>query len=171
MTADNPQQPTDSTVSDDGAWRGLRELTGHLLRLSHLRAQAAFAEAFDGTGLSPIQYAVLHAVSDTPGLAQRTIAEAIGTSPSVLVGAMRDLLDRDLLTRATGADDRRRAAFHATPAGRAMVAEGRIRIVRAEASLTQALTAPEQASLIALLRKLTEGKAPSASNPEGGEYS
>ena len=161
----------DAVPSGESSWRGLRDLTGHLLRLGHLRAQTAFAGAFDGTGLSPIQYAVLYAVTETPGLAQRTIADAIGTSPSVLVGAMRELLDRDLLTRATGAGDRRRAAFHATPAGRALVADGRIRIARAEASLTGALTAPERASLIALVRKLTEGEVPSASNPEGGEYS
>ena len=57
---------------------------GHLFRRTHLRSQQAFARAFEGCELSPLQYGILELVQLNPGITHGDLAEAMVTAPSVV---------------------------------------------------------------------------------------
>ncbi len=76
---------------------------GHLIRRAHERAVALFAE-HHGRHITPVQYALLRAVHDEPGLDQVTLAErvALDTSTTADIAARLEAkgwLHRELLPR------------------------------------------------------------------------
>ena len=71
----------------------LHDAFGHLFRRSHLRSQQAFAKAFDGSELSPLQYGILELVLLNPGITHGELAEGMVTAPSVVTMAMKPLLE------------------------------------------------------------------------------
>jgi len=133
---------------------GLHEAFGHLFRRCHLRSQQAFAKAFDGSELSPLQYGILELVQLNPGITHGELAEGMVTAPSVVTTAMKPLLDSGLLLKRADDSDGRRVGHFLTPCGENFFAALREALPKAEELLLAPLDAEERRSLKRLLQKL-----------------
>lgn len=104
--------------------------------------------------LALIHSGVLAALADLGPLSQQQLADSLDLHKSHLVGAIDQLQDRGLLTRTQDPSDRRRNQVALTPAGRTVAGEldgvGR----RSQEGFLDALSATEQATLVALLRRV-----------------
>jgi DNA-binding MarR family transcriptional regulator len=136
----------------------LHDAFGHLFRRGHLRSQQAFARAFAGSGLSPLQYGILELVLLNPGITHGELAEAMVTAPSVVTTAMKALLAEGFLARRADDEDGRRSGYRLTEAGESFFVMYRERLIDAEELLLAPLSAAERRSLKRLLRRL--GAAP-----------
>jgi DNA-binding MarR family transcriptional regulator len=135
----------------------LHDTLGHLFRRSHLRSQQAFARAFDGSDLSPLQYGILELVQLNPGLTHGELAEGMVTAPSVMTTAMKPLLESGFLVKRANDEDGRRAGYSLSPPGEAFFTALRGRILEAEELLLAPLNEGERQTLKQLLRRLTAG--------------
>ncbi|MEO3431399.1 MarR family winged helix-turn-helix transcriptional regulator [Pelagibius sp. CAU 1746] len=133
----------------------LHDTLGHLFRRSHLRSQQAFAKAFDGSGLSPLQYGILELVELNPGLTHGELAEGMVTAPSVVTTAVKPLLEAGFLVKRSQDHDGRRAGYSLSPAGTAFFTALRGHILEAEELLLAPLNVSERRSLKRLLHRLT----------------
>lgn len=78
----------------------------------------------DRSPVSPRDTAILTHVVDRDGISPGDLARHLGVSAGTLSEGLADLEGRGLLTRTRDADDKRRLAVSATPAGRAAIATG-----------------------------------------------
>jgi len=135
----------------------LHQAFGHLFRRTHLRSQQAFARAFDGSDLSPLQYGILELVLLNPGITHGELAEGMVTAPSVVTTAMKPLHRAGFVVEETPAGDARRCGYSLSPAGEGYFAAVRARILEAEELLVGPLTAAERRTLKRLLQRLAQG--------------
>ena len=133
----------------------LNELVGHLLRHAFLRGHQAFAEAFSGEALTPLQFMVLELVDRNPGVTHRDVAAAMSTAPSVLTTALKPLVAGRLLEQVGVTGDGRRVGYRLSPEGRAYFHALRPRIDAAERLLLAGLDDAEAETLRLFLRRMT----------------
>jgi DNA-binding MarR family transcriptional regulator len=99
-------------------------------------------------GVTSPQRLVLRIVGQKPGQTASEIASTLGKHPSTLTGVLARLEARDLLVRSADADDRRRARFHLTAAGKKIDRERRGTV---EASTRRALARAEPAAVSSMM--------------------
>jgi DNA-binding MarR family transcriptional regulator len=123
---------------------------GHLIRRAHQLAVSTFHETH-GRDVTPVQYAILRALQEHPGIDQVTLADkvALDTSTTADIAARLEAkgwIVRELLAR-------RQRALRLTEAGEAVLREMLPRVGPMYHRLLDALSADEQAQFLALLRK------------------
>ncbi len=99
-------------------------------------------------GVTSPQRLVLRIVGQQPGQTASEIASTLGKHPSTLSGVLARLEARDLLLRSIDVDDRRRARFHLTVAGKNIDRERRGTV---EASTRRALARAEPSAITAMM--------------------
>jgi DNA-binding MarR family transcriptional regulator len=107
-------------MADDNS--RLTDMPGHLIRRLQQIAFALFlneAKAFDFT---PVQYAALYAINNDPGIDQTALCNAVALDRSTIGDVVGRLEKKRLITRRSGAADRRTKSLHATAAGRRLLA-------------------------------------------------
>lgn len=124
---------------------------GHLLRRAHQAAVAAFHEAH-GRGVTPVQYAVLRALADKPGIDQVTLADAVAldTSTTADIAARLEAkgwIHRELLPR-------RQRALSLTKDGEAVLRSMLPHVRPMYEALLAPLTEAQREQFVHLLRKL-----------------
>lgn len=134
----------------------LHQAFGHLFRRSHLRSQKAFALAFAGSGLSPLQYGILELVLLNSGITHGELAEALVAAPPVVTTAMKQLRRDGLLVEQTPEDDARCSSYRLSDKGQDFFVMYRERLIQAEALLLAPLSPAERRSLKRLLNKLAD---------------
>ncbi len=128
---------------------------GHLLRRAHQRATAIFlAELGEAQGVTPTQFAALVKLSDLGEQSQNELGRLTAMDPATIQGVVRRLAVRRLITRSGDPGDRRRAKLRLTPQGRALVERAVPLGLVVSARTLAPLTAPEQARLLKLLKRL-----------------
>jgi len=132
----------------------LTSLLGYHLRRAQVAAFQNFAEVVGPNELTPGQFGVLVVVDANPGLSQTQLGNALGIDRSTVVAVIDRLESRGLLTREPSPYDRRSHALHLSAAGSEALQRLGERVRAHERRIARDLTAEEQASLIALLRKL-----------------
>ena len=100
------------------------------------------------------QFGVLVVVEANPGLSQTQLGNALGIDRSTVVAVIDRLESRGLLTREPSPNDRRSHALHLSRAGAEALKRLAERVREHERTIARDLTDAEQASLIALLRKV-----------------
>lgn len=130
---------------------------GHLIRRAHQLAVGTFAKTH-GKQITPVQYAVLRALQDTPGIDQVTLADrvALDTSTTADIAARLDAkgwIVRELLPR-------RQRALRLTAEGEAVLAEMLPRVAPMYAQLLDALEPAERDEFLRLLRKFVHLNTP-----------
>ena len=129
----------------------LVDLVGYQLRRSYFHSLQLFASATSGLAITPIQYGILETILDPELLAQRDIADRLGSPPQSVVPLVRDLEDRGLVERVRSQDDRRRHVLALTGDGLTLLGKVRKRVVDSEAQLVSGLAPEERDQLLDLL--------------------
>lgn len=123
---------------------------GHLIRRAHQLAVSTFHDTH-GRQITPVQYAVLRALQDAPGIDQVTLADkvALDTSTTADIAARLDAkgwIVRELLPR-------RQRALRLTAEGEAVLAEMLPRVRPMYSRLLEPLEPRERDEFLRLLRK------------------
>jgi len=144
----------------------LESLPGHYIRRLQQIAVAIFLQETDGHGVTPVQYAALQSVCNTPGLDQRSLARSIGLDTSTIAGVVDRLEARALLVRNTTPDDRRVRLLSLTDEGHALLKALAPAMHRAQARMLEPLPPREREQFMRMLRQLVaannaESRAPS----------
>ncbi|MFN4005725.1 MAG: MarR family winged helix-turn-helix transcriptional regulator [Hylemonella sp.] len=140
-----------------------QQAPGHLIRRAQQLAVAIFLEETQGFDITPVQFAILSALLETPGVDQVTLAGRVAFDAATSGSVIGRLEAKGLLRRAADPDDRRRKLLWATPEGEQTVRQMRRRVMRAQERILEPLGAEERALFMQLLARLVAGhEAPSA---------
>lgn len=142
-----------SPIPDDPAAAPLSLLAepGHLIRRAHQLAVATF-HTTHGRDVTPVQYAVLRAVQDHPGIDQVTLADLVALDTSTTADIATRLERKGWLERRLLA--RRQRALHLTPEGVSVLDAMLPRVNAMYRQLLAPLAPAEQAALVQLLARL-----------------
>jgi MarR family transcriptional regulator, lower aerobic nicotinate degradation pathway regulator len=132
----------------------LDALPGHYIRRLHQIAVAIFLQETQAHGLTPVQYAALQTVVNTPAIDQRTLARQIGFDTSTIGGVVDRLEARGLMQRNASPGDRRVRLLTATDEGEALLEAVIPAMQRAQERMLEPLPKRERAEFMRMLRVL-----------------
>lgn len=131
----------------------LQSEPGHLIRRAHQLAVSLFHETH-GRQVTPVQYAILCALHDTPGVDQVTLADKVALDTSTTADIATRLEAKGWITR--DMLPRRQRSLNLTHEGEAVLADMRPRVAPMYHRLLASLEPSEQSELLRLLRKLVQ---------------
>jgi DNA-binding MarR family transcriptional regulator len=132
----------------------MEDRTTLALAFSGHTAAEQIRKALAGYGLKPTHGYALLRLSDQGSTSQQSLAEALATDPSVLVGVLNDLELEGLIERRRDPADRRRHIVEITPQGKGRAADFETALATVEAALFVDLTPGEIATLQGLLARV-----------------
>ena len=127
---------------------------GHLIRRAHQLAVAIFMEQASEDGVTPVQFAILHALMDTPGEDQVTLAGRVAFDPATSGSVIGRLEARGWVRREADPRDRRRKLLWLTDEGRAVALRMARSVAQVQDRLTEPLDAAERDTFVRLLSRL-----------------
>ena len=130
---------------------------GHLIRRAQQIAVAEFARALAHFDITPVQFALLNAVIDAPGVDQVTLAKTVAFDPATSGSVIGRLETKGWLRRQADAQDRRRKLLFVTPEGAQAVEHMSAAVSQVQQNILAPLTAADQARFMALLAQLVSG--------------
>lgn len=123
---------------------------GHLMRRAHQIAVSTFHETH-GRQITPVQYAILRALQDEPGIDQVTLAQRVALDTSTTADIAARLEGKGWIVRELMARRQRRLLL--TPEGQAVLDAMLPKVNPMYSQLLGSLTPGEQAEFLRLLRK------------------
>jgi DNA-binding MarR family transcriptional regulator len=136
---------------------------GHLVRRAQQIAVALFMAELAAEDVTPVQFAILNAVMDTPGIDQITLAGRVAFDAATSGSVIGRLESKGWINREPDEIDRRRKLLWLTPAGHSATLQMKTAVERVQENLLKPLSQEESEHLSALLSKLVAGhelKAP-----------
>ena len=130
---------------------------GHLIRRAQQIAVAEFARALADFDITPVQFALLNAVIDAPGVDQVTLAKAVSFDPATSGSVIGRLEAKGWLRREADGQDRRRKLLFVTPEGAQAVAQMSEGVSRVQKSILAPLSVQDQRLFLDLLARLVAG--------------
>ena len=147
----------------------LDTLPGHYIRRLQQIAVAVFLQETEAQGVTPVQFAALQTVANTPGIDQRTLARSIGFDTSTIAGVIDRLEARGLMQRGPSSDDRRVRLLTLTDAGQALLRAVIPSMLRTQDRILEPLRPREREEFMRMLRVLvTANNELSRAPSEGG---
>lgn len=146
----------------------LDALPGHYIRRLQQIAVAIFMQETADSGVTPVQYAALQAIANTPSLDQRTLAGAIGFDTSTIAGVIDRLQARGLVERHASSEDRRVRRLTLTDDGTTLLAAVQPAMWRTQQRILEPLPAAEQADFMRMLTRLVEANNELSRAPREG---
>lgn len=135
----------------------VHRVAAHLARRFHQICVGVLAEVTESENLTPLQFGVIAALNDEPGIDQRRLAVRLAIDP-VTAGHVVDDLERGgLVDRRVHPDDRRARVLGLTADGLRLRRRLRPALVAAQGRILAPLSAKEQATLLALLTRVVAG--------------
>ncbi len=132
----------------------LDSLAGHYIRRLQQIAVAIFLQENEEHRLTPVQYAALQEVRNTPGLDQRTLARTIGFDTSTIAGVIDRLEARGLVRRNASPEDRRVRLLEATASGIELLDAALPAVLRTQDRILQPLSPSERVEFLRMLHRL-----------------
>jgi DNA-binding MarR family transcriptional regulator len=129
----------------------------HLARRFHQICLGVSAEILDPEDLNPIEYALLAAADDNPGIDQRGLSVRLGIDPASTSQMVERLGRRGLLDQTVHLADRRARLLWPTPAGIQLRARLRPELLAAQDRVLGVLSPEDQETLLVLLSTVVEG--------------
>lgn len=126
---------------------------GHLIRRAHQIAVALFLEKM-GRDVTPVQYAVLRMLHETPGIDQVTLAQRVALDTSTTAELAARLEAKGWISREMMARRQRRLTL--TPAGEALLLRLVPDVESLHDGLFESMDDGEAGELIRLLRKFVD---------------
>ena len=135
----------------------LHTMAGHLVRRLNQISVAVFAERMAGIGvdLTPVQYAALTTIAETPGMDQASLAGAIAYDKATLGGVVDRLAGKGLIERRKSETDRRARTLTITAQGETLLARVHPVVRALQDDILAGLDRDEKAQLLKLLTKTT----------------
>ncbi len=130
---------------------------GHLVRRAHQIAVALFMSELASEDVTPVQFALLNAVMDTPGVDQVTLANRVAFDAATSGSVIGRLETKGWVRRESDQLDRRRKLLWLTPAGYDATLQMKRSVDLVQEKILGPLNAEEAQSLLALLTKLVAG--------------
>lgn len=132
---------------------GLYDEPGHLIRRAQQIAVARFHEVH-GRHVTPVQYAILRTLQETPGIDQVTLADKVALDTSTTADIAARLESKGWISREVL--PRRQRSLVLTSEGEAVLTELLPGVTAHWDSLMSALSKDEQNEFIRLLRKFVD---------------
>ncbi|MGL4231968.1 MAG: MarR family winged helix-turn-helix transcriptional regulator [Casimicrobium sp.] len=148
------QSPTRKTLGSDKTEFDFHVAPGHLIRRAQQIAVAIFMEETSGLDLTPVQFALLSELAQSPDIDQVSLAAQIAVDVATLGQVALRLEARGLLVREENVSDRRRKRLAITASGRALIKKALPAIDDAQARILAPLSRREQLQFQTLLAKL-----------------
>jgi DNA-binding MarR family transcriptional regulator len=152
MTAQDSQLPV--APRRPGPPKELLSSASYLLKRVGFAIKERMIAAFEETGLSGYDHAILALLHEEPRETQAMIADALGLDRSHLVGVLDELEERGLIERRRDQSDRRRHLVSLTPAGEEALIRLRVVAKRIDDEFFEPLDVDERKTLKALLARL-----------------
>jgi DNA-binding MarR family transcriptional regulator len=132
---------------------------GHQIRRCNQIAVALFAEEVGAFEITPVQYAALTTIAETPDLDATRLAQIVAFDRSTVGNVLERLEDRGLIDREYRRDDKRTKRLRITAEGRRVLDAIAPAVARSQARFIDVLSATERRRLQQLLAKLIERHA------------
>lgn len=130
---------------------------GHLIRRAQQIAVSEFARATAAHDVTPVQFAFMNAMLDTPGQDQITLANRVAFDAATSGSVIGRLEAKGWVRREADPKDRRRKLLHVTAEGALALERMQGDVAQAQASMLSPLTAVEQKEFMRLLSRLVAG--------------
>ncbi len=131
---------------------------GHLIRRAQQIAVALFGQEAAGVeDITPVQFSILNALMDQPGVDQVTLAAAVAFDPATFGSVITRLEAKAWVRREADVNDRRRKLLFITEKGIQAVQELKPVVVKVQKKIMGPLSATEQKQLVELMVKLVRG--------------
>lgn len=130
---------------------------GHLIRRSHQISVAVFNTHLAAADVTPVQFAILNALSDTPGVDQITLAKRVAFDPATSGSVIGRLESKGWVDRCADPVDRRRKLLVLTPQGQQALSGMQHAVAAVQAEIMSPLTPQEQGQFMRLLSRLVTG--------------
>jgi DNA-binding MarR family transcriptional regulator len=141
----------------------LHAMPAHLVRRLHQQSLALYTARTAHLDLTPVQYAVLHAIGALPDTDQGGIGRAIACDKATVGPVIERLEAKEMIVRTPDPADRRVRRLRLTAAGEAMLAQAEPLVAKVQRDLLAPLAPNEAAELMRLLSRLAwAGTAPPA---------
>ena len=134
--------------------RYLETLLGYNTRRATLVIVADFMEQMQPYDLSTVEFSVLSLIRHNPGITSRQICAALNILPPNLVGLLKRIEKRELITRAPHLTDGRAIGLSLTSSGEELVQAAEKTAVSSDAHFLSKLSSSEQEVLKKLLKKI-----------------
>ena len=132
----------------------LRSHTGFWLRFVSNHVSQSFARKLVGSGVTVAEWVVLREMFDASATSPSALAAATGLTRGAISKLIDRLVQKDLVSRAEAADDRRFQDVCLTPAGRIMVPKLAALADQNDHEFFSQLPVGERERLVATLKKL-----------------
>jgi DNA-binding MarR family transcriptional regulator len=130
---------------------------GHLIRRAQQIAVGIFAECLAEADITPVQFAILNALRETPDIDQVTLAKRVAFDPATSGSVIGRLEAKGWLIRQAHATDRRRKLLVITPEGVDALAGMQTAVAEVQTRILAPLSRDEQAQFVDLLARLVAG--------------
>ena len=132
---------------------------GHLIRRAQQIAVSVFAQELAVFDVTPVQFAILNALMDSPGTDQVTLAAQVAFDAATSGSVIGRLEAKGWVRREASPQDRRRKLLWLTPKGKKAVLDMAPKVAHVQSLILQPLQASEQQQLMALLAKLVSAQS------------
>ncbi|MEU9476804.1 MarR family transcriptional regulator [Streptomyces sp. NPDC048191] len=129
------------------------ERLGSHLKQAEQALNATKTAVLKPAGLTVAQYAALLHLSEHPGISAAALARLCGVTPPTMNTVLKNLQDRDLITRSPHEWHRNVLETRLTDEGRAVLADADTAAVRVERALGAEFTEAERDALTGLLAR------------------
>lgn len=130
---------------------------GHLIRRAQQIAVAEFTRCAAELGVTPVQFAFMNAMLQSPGLDQVTLAQRVAFDPATSGSVIGRLEAKGWVQRRADPQDRRRKLLYLTPEGEQALAGMHAPVAQAQASILAPLPPADRATFMRLLTRLVAG--------------
>lgn len=130
---------------------------GHLIRRAQQIAVAIFAEHLSAADITPVQFAILNALLDSPGIDQVSLAKRVAFDPATSGSVIGRLEAKAWVVRQADPADKRRKLLVVTPQGIQAMARIQADVARVQDQILSPLSQEDQQRFVALLLQLVQG--------------
>ena len=134
---------------------------GHLIRRAQQIAVSVFSERMSSFDVTPVQFAVLNALMDTPGIDQVTLSGRVAFDAATSGSVIGRLESKGWIRREADAKDRRRKLLWLTRQGERATLKMKPQVTLVQTQILDPLDADEQKRLMELLAKLVKAQSSS----------
>ena len=127
---------------------------GHLIRRAHQISVALFNARLAASDVTPVQFAILNALLNSPGIDQITLAKRVAFDPATSGSVIGRMESKGWVTRRADNTDRRRKLLVLTAPGLEALSAMQADVVRVQTDILTPLAPKEQTEFVQLLAKL-----------------